>query len=346
MAAVRRLFAANFQQNEVVPDTEADNAGYHHVAKNAAKPLAIGLSSEEENIARVTASQVANGAAPEEESSPAVGTSSGARRNRRRSSLTGLLVSMDSAEPSAPSKVAVPIIDQVMNRTKPANDDGTDYSASLGNILCCRNVWNTNDTDSDEGENNEKTVAVRVLLKQAESHLYINPDWISKKCWDLFLLLLVLYVSYFTLFEICFIDTFGAQLFESRHPGSRTLLRVKHVMDWITDISFCVDLLVNFRTTDLSPDGRMVKAPKEIFIRYVSGWFVVDLVSAIPVHRFDIGPNWSLFVFAKIFRLFRLGRLFKTLDEMGNANFARIVRMLMIFALIAHWVSVCPVFGT
>lgn len=42
------------------------------------------------------------------------------------------------------------------------------------------------------------------------------------------------------------------------------------------------DILLNFRTTFVSRKGEAVSDPKMITINYVRGWFVVDLLAALP----------------------------------------------------------------
>ena len=69
------------------------------------------------------------------------------------------------------------------------------------------------------------------------------------------------------------------------------------VVDLIVDTCFIIDIIINFRTTFISDadevgaaEGRdwgsrllqVVSDPKQIAIHYLKGWFVIDLVAAIP----------------------------------------------------------------
>lgn len=45
---------------------------------------------------------------------------------------------------------------------------------------------------------------------------------------------------------------------------------------------FVADILLNFRTTFVSSKGEVVSDSKLIAINYLKGWFVVDLLAALP----------------------------------------------------------------
>ena len=58
------------------------------------------------------------------------------------------------------------------------------------------------------------------------------------------------------------------------------------VLDWINyvvDISFIIDILVNFRTTILDEDsGEVIKDSLIIAKEYMKGRFTVDILSSLP----------------------------------------------------------------
>lgn len=45
---------------------------------------------------------------------------------------------------------------------------------------------------------------------------------------------------------------------------------------------FSLDIVLNFRTTYVSRKGEVVSNSKSIAVNYVKGWFIVDLVAALP----------------------------------------------------------------
>ena len=42
------------------------------------------------------------------------------------------------------------------------------------------------------------------------------------------------------------------------------------------------DILLNFRTTFLNKKGEVVSEPQQICYNYLRGWFIVDLLAALP----------------------------------------------------------------
>jgi len=53
----------------------------------------------------------------------------------------------------------------------------------------------------------------------------------------------------------------------------------------------CVDILLNFRTTYVSKSGQVVYEARQIALNYIRGWFVLDLLAAIPfdlLYAFDV----------------------------------------------------------
>lgn len=43
-----------------------------------------------------------------------------------------------------------------------------------------------------------------------------------------------------------------------------------------------LDIILNFRTTFVSRKGEVVSDSKQIALNYLRGWFVVDLLAALP----------------------------------------------------------------
>ena len=45
---------------------------------------------------------------------------------------------------------------------------------------------------------------------------------------------------------------------------------------------FISDILLNFRTSFVNKKGEVVSDPKSIAVNYMRGWFLLDLVAALP----------------------------------------------------------------
>lgn len=55
------------------------------------------------------------------------------------------------------------------------------------------------------------------------------------------------------------------------------------IIDLIVDVMFIVDIFINFRTTFIDDQkGEVVSDPAKIAKNYLKGWFVIDVMAAIP----------------------------------------------------------------
>lgn len=54
---------------------------------------------------------------------------------------------------------------------------------------------------------------------------------------------------------------------------------------------YSTDIVLNFRTTFVSKSGQVVFAPKSICLHYVTTWFLLDVIAALPfdlLHAFKV----------------------------------------------------------
>lgn len=52
-----------------------------------------------------------------------------------------------------------------------------------------------------------------------------------------------------------------------------------------------IDILINFRTTFVNAQDEVVSHPGRIAVHYLSGWFLIDLVAAIPFDLLLVGSD-------------------------------------------------------
>ena len=128
-----------------------------------------------------------------------------------------------------------------------------------------------------------------------KERIIIKHDATWKSVFDVVILLLVGYSCISSLFYVAF-----------DQPSNV----VHKVFDWIVEAAFYMDLFLNFITEYIDPISRKpVRNLKEIFLNYITGWFVIDFLSVFPFAQLmDSGAG------TKLFRLFRLPRLLKLLD--------------------------------
>lgn len=63
------------------------------------------------------------------------------------------------------------------------------------------------------------------------------------------------------------------------------------IIDLIVDIAFILDIIINFRTTYVNKNEQIVSQPGRIALHYFKGWFLIDVVAAIPFDLMLIGTD-------------------------------------------------------
>lgn len=68
-------------------------------------------------------------------------------------------------------------------------------------------------------------------------------------------------------------------------PNKSKMRRNQHISFAFSipvDVTFVIDILINFRTTFVNGQDEVVSHPGRIAVHYLSGWFLIDLVAAVP----------------------------------------------------------------
>ena len=60
---------------------------------------------------------------------------------------------------------------------------------------------------------------------------------------------------------------------------------------FLVDIMFIIDIVINFRTTYINENEDVVSEPSKIAVHYFRGWFIIDLVAAIPFDLLLFGSD-------------------------------------------------------
>uniref|UniRef100_A0A8C7TPU7 Potassium voltage-gated channel, subfamily H (eag-related), member 2a n=1 Tax=Oncorhynchus mykiss TaxID=8022 RepID=A0A8C7TPU7_ONCMY len=160
-----------------------------------------------------------------------------------------------------------------------------------------------------------------------------------KAVWDWVILLLVIYTAIFTPYSAAFLlsDQEGAAMQTCGYSCSPL-----NVVDLIVDIMFIVDIIINFRTTYVNNNDEVVSQSQRIAVHYFKGWFLIDMVAAIP---FDLliyrsgEETTTLIGLLKTARLLRLVRVARKLDRYSEYGAAVLFLLMCTFALIAHWLA-------
>ncbi|XP_016896313.1 potassium voltage-gated channel subfamily H member 6a isoform X1 [Cynoglossus semilaevis] len=163
-----------------------------------------------------------------------------------------------------------------------------------------------------------------------------------KAVWDWVILLLVIYTAIFTPYSAAFLLN---EVEEQRRRTCGYTCNPLNVVDLVVDVMFIIDILINFRTTYVNHNDEVVSHPGRIAQHYFKGWFLIDIVAAIP---FDLlifrsgseePQTTTLIGLLKTARLLRLVRVARKLDRYSEYGAAVLLLLMCTFALIAHWLA-------
>ncbi len=119
-----------------------------------------------------------------------------------------------------------------------------------------------------------------------------------------------------------------------------------NVSSWVTTVVFFGDVVVNFNTA-ISYKGKLVHNRKEIAVKYLKTWFVIDFISAIPMCSLSkvitIGKIGKIVGILRLNRLLKLLKVRKTLQKLGgqkvNPAILRLVLLVFWVVMAAHTIG-------
>ena len=154
----------------------------------------------------------------------------------------------------------------------------------------------------------------------------IYPESRFKALWELYVLLATVVVTIIAPLIVVF-----------KLPMTPNLIAV----DVLITLTFFADIVVQFNTS-YSVRHRQVSDRKAIAIRYLKGWFILDLLAAIPFTWAFI--NSRHLILNRVFRFFRLTRLLKLFGSSKTLRRARKLRFVnpafMRLFMLVFWILV------
>ncbi|KAJ4880863.1 Potassium channel AKT2/3 [Raphanus sativus] len=161
----------------------------------------------------------------------------------------------------------------------------------------------------------------------------ISPMDSRHRWWESIMVLLVAYSSLVYPFEVAFL----------RSSPKRTLC----ITDNIVDSFFAVDIVLTFFVAYIDRRTQLlVREPKQIAVRYLSTWFVMDVASTIPFNAIGflitgtckLNLTCSLLGLLRFWRLRRVKQLFTRLEK--DIRFCyfwiRCIRLLCVTLFLVH----------
>eukprot|EP00210_Caulerpa_lentillifera_P001188 g1144.t1 len=166
------------------------------------------------------------------------------------------------------------------------------------------------ETDSDVSEEESLWKSIfrpfRMLLWDV-----IYPTSTFRTRWDLYMLVLFVYVCVISPYTICF----GIEAPLSSPLG---------VLDMLVNVSFGFDIFLNFRTAYIDENNRPILDRRKIAAAYSKSWLLIDTVSILPLD--SLVTNKSLGFF-KLFKATRIVKIVKILRLLKIVKMLRIVKI-------------------
>lgn len=96
--------------------------------------------------------------------------------------------------------------------------------------------------------------------------MFYNDD-LHRESYDLFMTAILLVTCILSPYSIAFITVEGFSM---------------RIISAVTDVLFFIDMLVIFNTAIHDEDMQLIVDRKKIAIKYLKGWFLIDLFAIIP----------------------------------------------------------------
>ena len=162
------------------------------------------------------------------------------------------------------------------------------------------------DTDTeDEESENEKEIPWIIL-----------PDNPYKKIWDLLIAILILYSAIITPYEIAFSDSNKSSWFEI-----------------LIDIFLAIDIVLTFFSAYTDEEENLVKNHKKIIKKYLKSWFIIDIISVMPLNNLFKNGKYSgltkISKLPKLYRLIKLTKLLRMTKMSSKGNLNRVTKFFM-----------------
>ncbi|XP_037086191.1 potassium voltage-gated channel subfamily H member 8-like [Pollicipes pollicipes] len=169
------------------------------------------------------------------------------------------------------------------------------------------------------------------------SKFVLSHYGIFKSCWDWLILVATFYVAVVVPYNASFV-------MDRDRPSV--------VSDVVVEALFLIDIVLNFRTTYVNKKGEVVSNPRYIATNYLKGWFIVDLLAALPFDLLFAADVYSSLRrvlnlkdeetpihLLKLTRLLRLVRLLQKIDRYTQYSSMILTLLLVLFSLAAHWLA-------
>ena len=175
-----------------------------------------------------------------------------------------------------------------------------------------------NKTSQSEAKTKEKETSVNTSFVSTSSESKVKLPWYifhcDNKClivWNYLIFLLTIYIVLILPYRISFNDD--------------VLIRGTKIFwfDMTIEIIFIIDFILHCFTAFYQDDGTLEYNLGKIFLNYLNGWMILDLLSIFPFYVFEWNSpsnKGSLFIVFRITKFYRLTRMTKFFKFTQNIN--------------------------
>lgn len=122
------------------------------------------------------------------------------------------------------------------------------------------------------------------------------------------------------------------------------------LIEKFVDMYLYIDIMLTFRTSHKDKFNEDIFDIKDITLRYFFSFFSIDLLSTVPWYFFFIDfPQKEMIRLVthvlKIFRIIKLLPILGKLEQLKAANYVRLVKLLLIYFLMTHWMGCIMFYG-
>ncbi|KAG9410489.1 hypothetical protein AC1031_018529 [Aphanomyces cochlioides] len=181
----------------------------------------------------------------------------------------------------------------------------------------------------------KKVFNIAVAADTTKRRFLISPDSKVYKCWQLILVAIIYYQVVAIPYVLAFTTSDTNPLDDS--------------VSLVTSAIFLLDIVLNFFTAIADPEKGLITNRREIAIRYLRGWFLLDIISAIPIDAIvylSSGLNSNNVKFIGVFKTTRLPRLARILSLARILQFLRVPhewRHWLLYSRYAHLIRLCAI---
>lgn len=151
------------------------------------------------------------------------------------------------------------------------------------------------------------------IFSMDDLNYIIYPDSFFKKIWNLFLTVLLIYTAIVLPYTICYLDETTSVL---------------KTFELIVDISFMMDIVVNFFSAYFNETGIIIDDFSQITSNYLKGWFGFDLVGCFPVQSIIDATNFNASTNLNNIRIYKLFRLIRMIKMVRILKYGRIMNYI------------------